>query len=312
MSMKKEEFTYDSRDNETKLRAIKYLPDEAEPVMVVQIIHGMAETADRYDHFAQFLTDRGCVVVINEHLGHGGSVRPGMPYGYFCPLDPATVVVRDVHRLKKNTQQQYPGLPYVIVGHSMGSYILRNYIEQYGSGIQAAVLSAPGYQDKGMLTASQAMIEAQSLLLGEKHEAKMLDKIVFGKYNDKIPNPKTNFDWLSRDEKVVEAYVKDEKCGFTFTVNGFKALTDLSLRAIDQERLANIPATLPIMILSGYRDPVGDYGEAVPKIEKDLKSVGVKDVVIKMYSECRHELLNEPEKDAVMQDIYDFIKDRVK
>lgn len=309
--MIKEELQFDSRDNETKIRGIQYTPDEKTPVMIVQIIHGMAETAERYEPLAEFLTARGCVVVINEHLGHGGSVKEGNPMGYFCDRDPATVVVRDVHRLKKNTQVRFPGLPYVIIGHSMGSYILRNYIEQYGKGIDAAVLSAPGYQSKGLLSVTSILIGLQSLIFGEKHVAKFLDHVAFGSYNSKISNKRTDFDWLSRDEKIVDAYVADPKCGFTFTVNGFRTLKDLSLRAIDLKRLENVPAKLPIMILSGNQDPVGDYGQAVPKIVEDLNKVGVQDVKVKMYPECRHELLNEPEKEEVMQDIFAFLSEKV-
>lgn len=309
--MIKEELEFDSRDNETKIRGIQYTPEDKAPIMVVQIIHGMAETAERYEPFAEFLTSKGCVVVINEHLGHGKSVKEGNPLGYFCDRDPATVVVRDVHRLKKNTQNRFTGLPYVIVGHSMGSYILRNYIEQYGKGIDAAVLSAPGYQSQGLLSAMSVIIGLQSLLFGEKHVAKFLDQVAFGKHNARITKQRTNFDWLSRDEKIVDAYIADPLCGFTFTVNGFRTLKDLASRAIDSKKLANIPAKLPIMILSGNQDPVGSYGQAVPKIVEDLNKVGVEDITVKMYPECRHELLNEPEKEEVMQDIFAFLSEKV-
>jgi len=309
--MIKEELSFDSRDNETKIRGIQYTPENQPPIMVVQIIHGMAETVERYEPFAQFLTDRGCVVVINEHLGHGESVKEGNPLGYFCDRDPATVVVRDVHRLKKTVQNKFTGLPYVIFGHSMGSYILRNYIEQYGKGIDAAIISAPGYQSKGLLSVTSLLIGLQSLILGEKHEAKMLNNIAFGKHNAKIPNARTDFDWLTRDEKIVDAYVADPKCGFIFTVNGFRTLKDLALRAIDPKKLAQVPAKLPIMILSGDQDPVGDYGKAVPKIVADLNGAGVQDIVVKTYPECRHELLNEPEKDEVMQSIFAFLMEKV-
>lgn len=310
--MTKEELTYDSRDNATKIKAYKYLPEQVKPTMIVQIIHGMAETAVRYEEFAKFLTDKGCVVVINEHLGHGGSVKEGTPYGYFCEQDPATVVVRDVHRLKKNIQNQYPGIPYVIFGHSMGSYTLRNYITVYGSGIQAAVICAPGYQEKGLLSAMGFLVKLQSIFLGGKHVAKLLDKMAFGSYNKRIPNQRTAFDWLTRDEKIVDAYVADEKCGFTFTVNGFRTLHDLCLRSIDFEKMKKIPSDLPIMIIAGKEDPVGEYGAAVPKIQRDLENAGVKNVSVKYYEECRHELLNELVKETVMEDVYSYIEKQVK
>ena len=124
------------------------MPEGREPLCVVQIIHGMAEYVERYEEFARFLTDQGCVVTGNDHLGHGKSVGEEKCYGYFCEQDPATVLVRDVHRLKKITQKEYPSLPYVIIGHSMGSFILRNYLTMYGSGITGAVIMGTGYQSQ--------------------------------------------------------------------------------------------------------------------------------------------------------------------
>ena len=126
--MKNEEFYFDSRDNISKIHAVRWTPESGNVVAIVQIVHGMAEYVERYEEFAQFLTERNIVVTGEDHLGHGKSVPEGGIQGYFCEQDPATVVVRDVHRLKKMTQELYPGVPYFILGHSMGSFILRNYM----------------------------------------------------------------------------------------------------------------------------------------------------------------------------------------
>ena len=149
--MTRTDFYFDSRDNVTQIHAVKWVPD-TEPVGVLVIVHGMAETIDRYEPFAQYMCDRGFVVAGNEHLGHGKSVGKN-PKGYFCRRDPATVVVRDVHRLKKQIQSEYPSLPIFIFGHSMGSLITRNYLTRYGSGINGVVISietlAKGLREKG-------------------------------------------------------------------------------------------------------------------------------------------------------------------
>lgn len=306
--MKKEEFYYDSRDNQSRIHAVRYTPEDQEPVCVVQIIHGMAEYFERYEEFARFLTQRGCIVTGNDHLGHGKSVGEDGVYGYFCEQDPATVVVRDVHRLKKMTQQSYPALPYIIIGHSMGSFILRNYLTMYGSGISGAVIMGTGYQTKGAMTAARLMVQIQKLFLGSKHVSRFCDKISFGSYNKRIPDAKTAYDWLSKNEESVQKYIDDPLCGNIFTLNGFQTLTELIMRAHDPERLKKIPAGLPLMVISGDADPLGEYGEGIPKVCEGLRSVGVKDVEMHLCPTGRHELLNEPEREEIMEVIYEWIK----
>lgn len=137
--MKKEEIFFLSRDGKTKIHAVKWIP-EGKPVCILQIVHGMAEYIERYERLALVLTRQGILVTGEDHLGHGKSVGENGIYGYFCAHDPATVVVRDVHRLKKMVQEQYPGVPYLLLGHSMGSFILRNYLSRYGSGIDGAIV----------------------------------------------------------------------------------------------------------------------------------------------------------------------------
>lgn len=149
--MIKEEFYFDSRDGENRIHAVRYTPDDGNVRGIVQIVHGMAEYVERYENLAEFLTKRGILVTGEDHLGHGKSVSEGGSFGYFCEQDPATVVVRDVHRLKKITEEQYPQVPYIILGHSMGSFIARNYLCRYGSGIDGAVIVGTGMQSSGLI-----------------------------------------------------------------------------------------------------------------------------------------------------------------
>ena len=313
--MRKEEFYYDSRDNSAnapKIHAVRYTPEpDTEPVCVVQIIHGMAEYAQRYEEFAKFLTDRGCVVAANDHLGHGKSVGEDKLYGYFCEQDPATVVVRDVHRLKKMTQQLYPALPYVIVGHSMGSFILRNYLCRYGSGIQGAVIMGTGYQPGGMIAVSKLLVKMQTLFLGGKHVSRFCDKVSFGSYNECIPDAQTAFDWLSNDAERVRAYIDDPMCGNVFTLNGFRTLLSLIEGAHDKKAMKNIPPELPLLLISGEEDPVGAYGKGVLKVRDLLQDAGVQNLNMHLWENCRHELLNEPEREQVMEQIYGWIQGEI-
>ncbi len=306
--MKKEEFFFDSRDNRSRIHAVRYVPGDREPACVVQIVHGMAEYIERYEEFARFPTQRGCVVTGNDHLGHGKSVGEDGLYGYFCQQDPATVLVRDVHRLKKMTQQEYPGLPYVIVGHSMGSFILRNYLTMYGSGITGAVIMGTGYQPRVAMAAAKCMVGLQKIFLGSRHVSRFSDRVSFSGYNRRIPDAKTDFDWLCKDEESVRRYMEDPLCGNVFTLNGFQTLSELISRAHDPRRLRKIPADLPLMVISGDADPLGQYGKGIPKVCQGLRDAGVKDVEMCLWETGRHELLNEPERARIMELIYDWMR----
>ena len=302
----KREFQYPSRDGVTQIHAIEWEP-EGEIHAVMQLCHGMVEFIDRYDAFAKYLNEHGIYVVGHDHLGHGKSVSEGGSFGYFCEQDPATVVVRDVHRLKKITEEQYPQVPYIILGHSMGSFIARNYLCRYGSGIGGAVIVGTGMQSAGLIFASKAMAGIQKLFCGSKHVSHFIDKAAFGGYNKRIDSPRTSSDWLSRNTENVDRYIEDELCGFTFTVNGFQTLFELIRRLQKQENLEKVPQNLPILMVSGAEDPVGDYGKGVHKACDSLKRAGVKNITVKLYENDRHELLNEDDAEVAMEDIWQWI-----
>lgn len=283
------------------------MPDSENVAGIVQIVHGMAEYVERYEELAAYLTDRNFVVTGEDHLGHGKSVPEGGQQGYFCEQDPATVVVRDVHRLKKMTQELYPGVPYFILGHSMGSFITRNYICRYGTGIDGALILGTGMQSAGLLLASKTVAAIEGAFRGQRHVSRMMDKAAFGAYNRRIAEKRTDYDWLSRDAERVDAYIADPDCGFVFTVNGFKTLFELISRAKKPENLRKIPAELPIFMASGAEDPVGNYGKGVEKAYRSLQGVGVRDLTLKLYPEDRHELMNEPDREQVMADIAEWL-----
>ena len=305
--MKKEDFYFDSRNNSSKIHAVRWTPDSENVVAVVQIVHGMAEYAERYEEFARFLTERNFVVTGEDHLGHGKSVGEGELQGYFCEQDPATVVVRDVHRLKKMTQELYPGVPYFILGHSMGSFIVRNYICRYGTGIDGALILGTGMQPDALLAVAKATAALQRAFKGPKHVSRFIDKAAFGGYNKHIKDAKTDFDWLSRAGEKVADYIADKDCGFVFTVNGFQTSFALISRCKKKENLDSIPKNLPVFMASGEEDPVGDYGKGVKKAYQALLDAGLENIELKLYPEDRHELLNELDRRQVMEDIGDWL-----
>ncbi len=305
--VRKEELTYKSRDRQTMLHAIRWIP-EGEPKAILQIIHGMQEYIDRYDEFANYLAERGIIVIGNDHLGHGGSVGTKGTYGYFCKNDPATVLVRDAHRLKKMTQEDYPGIPCFILGHSFGSFVAREYITRYGTGIKGAIIQGTAFMPSGTVNSLSGLVSFLQVLMGEKYRSSMVNNMAFKGYLKKIPNPRTNQDWLSHNEESVNKYIADPACNFVFTLNGFKTMAELLKRVQDIDKMEDIPKKLPILITGGKEDPVGNYGEALEKLYGIYKNeLGIENVELKIYDGMRHELQQEIGREKVYEDQYGWL-----
>ena len=305
--MKREELSFDSRDQKTKIHAIQWTPVSVEVRGVIQIIHGMAEHIERYEDFAKFLGKQGFVVVLEDHLGHGKTASSSSALGYFCEQDPATVLVRDVHRLKKIVQEKYPGLPYIVMGHSMGSMILRNYLFRYGQGIDGAVIIGTNASSNAKLAFGKILTGILKLVYGEKHKSELLNKISFGNCNKKVPQKRTIVDWLSTDPKVVDRYMGDPLCGFTFTINGFQTILELFKRMQNEENLKKIPKDLPLLIISGEEDPIGEYGKVPKELYDTYLKLGLTKVQLKLYNGARHEVLNETNKKEVYEDLKNWV-----
>ena len=204
--MKVKEFYFDSKDGKSKIHAVQYIPDTTDVVCVVQIVHGMAEYVERYERFIQALIQKGMVVAGENHLGHGKTVEKNGTPGYFCEEDPATVLVEDVHTLRKQMQEQYPGVPYVMIGHSMGSFMVKNYLYHYGEGLSAAILLGTGMRNKKILEIGRTFVKLQKKLFGSKHVNRLLNWVASDSNNQKFKPTRTSVDWLNRDEKVLEEY----------------------------------------------------------------------------------------------------------
>ncbi|WP_026651519.1 alpha/beta fold hydrolase [Butyrivibrio proteoclasticus] len=307
--VRKEELTYKSRDRQTMVHAIKWIP-EGEPVAILQIIHGMQEFIDRYDEFATFLAEKGILVMGNDHLGHGGSVGgKGTTYGYFCKNDPATVLVRDAHRLKKMVQEEYPGIPVFILGHSFGSFVAREYITRYGTGIKGAIIQGTAFMPNGTIKSLSGLVNVLGVIFGEKHRSDMVNNMAFKGYLKNIPNPRTKFDWLSHNEESIDKYIANPADNFVFTINGFKTMAEFLRRVQDTDKMEDIPKNLPILITAGKEDPVGDYGQAPEKLYHIYKDqLQITDVELKLYDGMRHELQQEIDRSKVYEDQYAWLK----
>jgi alpha-beta hydrolase superfamily lysophospholipase len=290
------------------LHAIRWIP-EGEPVAILQIIHGMQEYVDRYDEFANYLAERGILVIGNDHLGHGGSVGENGTKGFFCKEDPATVLVRDAHRLKKMTQEDYPGIPCFILGHSFGSFVAREYITRYGTGIKGAIIQGTAFMPTGTVKSLSGLVSFMQFILGEKTRSTMINNMAFKGYLKRIPNPRTKFDWLSHNEESVDKYIADPFCNFVFTLNGFKTMAELLKRVQDVEKMEDIPKNLPILITGGKEDPVGSYGDALKRLYTIYTNeLHIENVELKLYDGMRHELQQEIGRETVFEDQYNWLK----
>ena len=308
--MERVEFSFDSRDGISKIHAVKWLP-EGTPRAVLQITHGMAEHFERYEAFAEYMTKEGFIVTADDHLGHGKTARRnGSTQGYICKDHSDTVMVRDEHRLKKTIQAEYPNLPYFVLGHSMGSFIIRNYMYRYGSGIDGAIVMGTGMQPKGLLMVSRLLATIQGIFIGEDSPSNFINKLAFGSYNKRINNPGISA-WLTRDTDIQDKFNADPDCGFVFTVNGFKTLFKLIWNLTDSSNVAKMPKELPVLVISGEEDPVGNYGVAVKQVYDSYIAMGMKDVALKLYPGDRHEILNELNKEEVYSDILAWLENHI-
>ena len=303
-----EDFTFYSNDGVHKIHAVKWMPEDGEPKAALQLVHGMAEYIMRYADFAEYMAKHGFLVVGDDHLGHGGSVQAGDIKGYICDNDPATVLVADEHKLHQVIEGDYPGIPYFILGHSMGSFITRNYLCDYGREVQGAVIMGTGMQPRALLAASKCIAGIQKTFQGPKHVSRLIHKLGFGAYNKRIANPLTPNDWLSADAENVSRYNADTDCGFLFTVNGYEALFELISRLHDKSRLDKMPKELPMYFMSGADDPVGDYGKGVQAAVDSVVKAGMTNVKMKLYEGGRHEILNEVNRMETYEDVLRFFE----
>ncbi len=304
----KREFTFGSADGRTRIHGVRWEPEGAGVAGVVQIFHGMVEFIDRYEEFAQFLAERGFVVTGNDHLGHGGSIVSREDYGFFSEKDGNRTVLKDVHHLKRMTEKLYPNVPYFIVGHSMGSFLLRQYLCMYGKELKGAVIVGTGTKPAAVLKAGRALCRAEAALHGWRYRSPLIDKMAFAGYNKHFKPARTGSEWLTKDTAVVERYVSDGRCTFRFTVNGFYNLFFSIGQASKESNLRKMPRDLPILFASGKEDPVGNYGKGVGQVYRRFLAAGMKKVSLRLYEADRHEILNETDRAVVYEDIYRWLR----
>lgn len=308
--MIRKEFKFPSASGLCDIFAQSFIPDNGNVKAVIQISHGMTEHSDRYIPFAEKLCENGYAVFTNDHLGHRRSVKDDSMLGFFGSEKGYMNIVNDCKTLTDIAKEQYPDVPYFFFGHSMGSFIARCYTKYYGDGIDAAVYCGTSGPNPGA-SAGIAIAKLISKVKGEMHRSRFIDFVAFGTYNKKT-DKKTVFDWLTKDENKVDEYIADKYCGFLFTAAGYKDLFSALNEANADDWYLSFDKNLPVLLIAGEDDPVGAYGKGVTKVYENLKNTGHGDVTLKLYPTDRHEILNETDRDDVMNYLVSWFDSKIK
>ncbi|MEH7238498.1 alpha/beta hydrolase [Bacillus sp. JJ1562] len=274
---------------------------------IVQIAHGMAEHIERYDIFAKALTEEGYIVYGNDHRGHGKTGANVNLMGFFTDENGFERVVEDMLKLTDLIKKSHPNVPIFLFGHSMGSFLSRRYIQTHGNQLSGVILSGtggdPGFIGKVGLGIAKLEIKRK----GKKTKSPLMNKLTFGSYNKAFSPNRTEFDWLSRDDKEVDKYINDPLCGGIFTAGFFYDLVDGVAKVNNLSTNKNIPQKLPMYFIAGDKDPVGNNSKGVLQAADMYKKIGIKDVTVQLYENSRHEILNELNKEDVFYDVVNWL-----
>jgi alpha-beta hydrolase superfamily lysophospholipase len=307
--MRSETFTFRADDGK-ELFVYRFLPDAgARAKGVIHVAHGMAEHAGRYARLAAGLVGAGYAVYANDHRGHGKTAGPG-ELGWFG-VDGFRRCVRDLTQLIALEKADNPGLPVVLFGHSMGSYMTQALITEAGAELRGAVLSGTGGKPSLIASAGRLVARAERLRLGARRPSAVLQALSFGEFNKAFRPNRTAFDWLSRDPAEVDAYIADPLCGFAVSTQLWIDVLDGLAAIARPEQQARVPRELGIYAFAGAEDPVGERTKSVEGLLGAYRRAGVKDVEHRFYAGARHETLNETNRSVVTRDLIAWLDARV-
>lgn len=299
-----------SKDSKNSLNTVIW-ETEKEPVGVLQIVHGMAEYIDRYDNFAKYMTEHGFNVIGHDHLGHGYSVSDERDYGFFAEENGDKIIIEDMHSVTQYAKEKWEELPNFILGHSMGSFCLRQYLTKYSNDVFGAIIMGTGWIPSAAALLGKTIATNTCKSKGSHTINPLLIKLTLEPYNKPFAPARTNCDWLSRDEKQVDLYVNDKLCGFDFTAGAYKDFFTVLEKIAKNRQLIGMRKSLPILITSGSVDPVGGK-KACEKLNAQYKRCGIDDVTLKLWENDRHEILNELDKSDVYNYICTWLKSKIQ
>ena len=292
-----------SMSDHTEVFLKKWFNTDIKPKAIVQLSHGMVEHIQRYQDFAMFLLENNIFVYGNDHRGHGNTGERQGQLGYFATENGFAKTAHDLHEITKIIKADYPETPLFLFAHSMGSFLARHYIQNHSNDIDGLILSGTGFFPR----ITHLTAKTLASMLPAQKESNLMNTLAFGNYNRKIANRKTNFDWLTRDHGAVTKYMDDPYAGYIPTSRFFYDLMDGLGRIHKNQFNENIRKDLPILLISGDADPVGNYAKGVWKVAKNYEKIGLHNITVHLFNDARHELLHEVNKKEVYSTIYEWL-----
>lgn len=306
----KQTFTLRTADG-TELFVYRWLPP-GPCKAVVQIAHGLAEHAGRYARLAEALNAAGYAVYANDHRGHGRTCKNKDDLGFFAEHDGWRLCVDDLWMLNRHIATQHPGVPLVLLGHSMGATLAEQFIGEHGDALAGVVLSSSGGQPTLLASVGRLIMRIERWRVGPRRRSRLAQALTFEAFNKQFAPTRTAFDWLSRDPAEVDKYVADPLCGFSASVQLWIDLIEGARAASNIANVARIPKTLPIYIIAGGRDPVSGKTKQLQPMLAAYKAAGIRNVQHRFYPEAHHELFNETNRDEVTKDVVEWVDGVVK
>ncbi|MCI8589861.1 MAG: alpha/beta hydrolase [Clostridiales bacterium] len=302
--IQKEEIKIQSEQDGLWLGVSIRIPEQ--PIGILQLVHGMAEHRERYFEVMDFFADHGYVTIMHDHRGHGESVRSPRDYGFFYK-NGASAMVEDTHQITLYIKERFQNLPVILLGHSMGSMVVRCYVRQYDDAINGLIVCGSPSKNrmaKMGLALAKSMIKAK----GAWYRSDLIQKIAFGSFGGRFANEASENAWICSDLEVVQHYDQDSRCGFVFTLNGFAALFELMATTYQPKGWALHNPSLPILFIAGEDDPCIVSRTAFMKAVRFMRERGYTACESKLYPNMRHEILNETRKEMVYQDLADWMQ----
>jgi alpha-beta hydrolase superfamily lysophospholipase len=301
--MKTCEYKIKTKDG-AEIQIYEWLPDNPEKIKkIIQIAHGMAEHSARYADFAGFLTSHDIGVYAHDQRGHGKTAGKLENVGFIAPKNGWAKFVSDIDLVCSHIKEKNIEVPIYLLGHSMGSFVVRNYLIDPGTSINGAILSGTG-GDPGLLGIAGVFVTKILMLFNPaKSPSPFMDKLSFGAFNKAFKPNRTKFDWLSRDNEQVDKYIQDPFCGVIFSLGFFKDMLSGLLYISKQSTINKVAEDLAILMFSGDKDPVGNNGKGVLEVYRKFQIAGIKNLTMKLFTGGRHEMLNETNR----YEVYEFI-----
>lgn len=304
--MREREFYLPSSDGNYRLRCLEWIPD-GEIKAVLQVTHGMIEHIGRYREFGAWMAEHGILVYGHDHLGHGKTAVREEDFGFFGTNGGSAGMIKDIRRLTMYGKRKYPSEKLFLMGHSMGSFLVRRYLSVYPDGPDGVILLGTGAPTEAAVLAGYGLASVLCVVKGDHYRSRLLLEMSLGAYNRRFAPAKTPHDWLTREESYAKGFGEDPFCRFQFTAGAYRDFFDVILRGARAEREKKVRTDMPLLLLSGERDPVGENGKGVRRVYARYDAAGCTDMTIGFYEGARHEILNETNRLEVYGDILEWI-----